>query len=365
MASAAAKKKVHNLGTSRSLPHQPRSVVRVLVVTTTIFFVAVSIRISNHSLWAMYNRSDGHHLINSSSSSLQKGFVEDAEHGKTEFLWQAPAFAVDNPPRAILFLAHGRGHDMKDWWPKQPVCSDCLGLPEELSIVQTALEDFRVLVVVVSSIEISWSVQDGPRVVHVLEQFQRDWKLPIYAFGASSGATFVASELAPRMSASWEGPLLAGYISQIAAPRRRPPEKIPVVYINMNRDVRMEKRAVAAVDALRSDGIPSSLVRLAPLKIEKDFFTTRIGPAYDVTRSRAMVEALEKSGLLKDGFLTQDSRESDWRSHLASLALEQDPLVLNKSAISSILNVAWGMHEMSRDGVREALSFLLNTTAQQ
>ena len=77
------------------------------------------------------------------------------------------------------------------------------------------------------------------------------------------------------------------------------------------------------------------------------------------------MEALEKSGLLKDGFLTQDSRESDWRSHLASLALEQDPLVLNKSAISSILNVAWGMHEMSRDGVREALSFLLNTTAQE
>jgi hypothetical protein len=76
-----------------------------------------------------------------------------------------------------------------------------------------------------------------------------------------------------------------------------------------------------------------------------------------------MVEALEKSGLLKDGFLTQDSRKSDWRSHLASLALGDDHLVLNKSAISASLNVAWGLHEKTRDGVHEALSFLLNTTA--
>ena len=73
-----------------------------------------------------------------------------------------------------------------------------------------------------------------------------------------------------------------------------------------------------------------------------------------------MVMALEQCGLLKDGFITENPLTYDWRPHLAPFALEDDSLVKDKSAISSCLNVAWAWHELSRDGVHEALTFLLD-----
>ena len=75
-----------------------------------------------------------------------------------------------------------------------------------------------------------------------------------------------------------------------------------------------------------------------------------------------MVDALKKNGLLQDGFLTQDPRRFDWRPHLAPLALKNDTLVPDQSEILEVLNCAWGMHEMTRDGLQEGLSFLLTSS---
>ena len=251
---------------------------------------------------------------------------------------------------------------MKDWWPRQrPVCGDCIGLPEERAIVQMAREDFHMVVVAVSAMGNCWASNDGPRVARVLNHMRQTWNhVPVLAFSPSSGAFLVTTELAPRQSATGDGPLLSGYISGVRAPKTKPPEKIPVVYITMDRDVPTERRARAAVKALLADGVPSKLICLPPLHVEHDFFTTRIGAEYSVNRSRAMVEALEQCGLLKDGFITENPLTYDWRPHLAPLALEDDSLVKDKSAISSCLNVAWAWHELSRDGVHEALTFLLD-----
>jgi hypothetical protein len=298
------------------------------------------------------------------STALQRDFVVNDENGgTTEFLWQIP-----RQPRAILFLAHGCGHDMKDWWSAsnnnnmngQELCSDCRGLPEERAIVRMALEVFHLLVVAISSLDQCWSAQDGPRVVRVLEHLQREYKLPIYALGASSGGTFVASVLARQTTSS--SSLLSGYIAQIAAPHGDAVKNMPAVFITMNRDLWTDQRVSEVMEVLRADdGVPAQHIRLPPLKLERDFFASRIGEEY-TDRSPAMVDALETNGLLQDGFLTQDPRKSNWRMHLAPLALKNDSLVPDQSEISEVLNCAWGMHEMTRDGVHEALSFLLTST---
>ena len=69
-----------------------------------------------------------------------------------------------------------------------------------------------------------------------------------------------------------------------------------------------------------------------------------------------MVQALRTAGLLDDsGFITADPRQSNWRSVLQAYAKGGDSLVADRSPLSEVLNAAYGMHEMTRNGVKEAL----------
>ena len=53
-----------------------------------------------------------------------------------EVFWQGPT----RPSAGLLLLAHGCSHTAYDWWDKTENCPLCLGLPEERTIVKTALE---------------------------------------------------------------------------------------------------------------------------------------------------------------------------------------------------------------------------------
>jgi len=322
----------------------------------------------NHSSANLQQQKKENHLI------LKRNSIEGVE-----FLWQSPTNGTKNQSKAILFLAHGCGHSMRDWFaPDDSVCPECMGLPEERAIVRMAL-DLELLVVAVSSaVGSCWSVTDGPRVARVLEEVNRDFHLPIYGFGASSGGSFVASVLGPVLSAAADEAetnhshrRLSGYVSQIAAPNgdQQQLQNIPAVFITMNRDRRTDQRAAETVQIMRSRRVPVQHIRLPPLPITPDFFTKRIGPEYSsAERSQRMVESLRDHGWVddqKDGVLTRDPRQHpEWRQILAPFASEVgDSMVADESALSEVLNCAYGVHEMSRDGVREALTFLLAAAA--
>jgi len=291
---------------------------------------------------------------------LRRGSVTTADDETVEYLWQSsPPIATASRKEAILFLAHGCGHSMRDWWPADnSACKECIGLPEERAIVQIALE-LNFLVVAASSKGRCWSNADGPRVARVLQEVNRSLGLRIYAFGASSGGNFVSTVLGNVLAQS--DAKLSGYVSQIAATLPQNPawnKDTSVVFITMNRDLRTEEKAVAALELLRSEGVPARHIRLPPLQIAPDFFAQRIGVQY-TERSKQMVGLMKEKGMLKDGYLTEDPRSSEWRSLLGQFALE-DSMVNDLSPLSEVLNVAWGMHEMSRDGVQMALTFLLS-----
>jgi hypothetical protein len=307
------------------------------------------------------------------SLHLHRGSLKnnDDDDGGHQFLWQTRGLesSSSSSHRAILFLAHGCGHAMTDWWDKDnngEICPECIGLPEERAIVHMAL-DVDLVVVAMSSLDRRgskcWSTDDGPVVAKVLKQIQADFgQIPILAFGASSGGSFVSTILGPFLEQA--NTTLAGYISQIAAPQW--PSNIPTVVITMNRDAFTDAAAAAAVQELADRKVPVRHIRLPPRPVTADFFAKRIH-SVNADSSSQMVQALHDAGMLSDdGMLTEDPRRSNWRRVLAPVVLAttdtdtiNDSLIADRSPIAEVLNVAWGMHEMTRDGVPEALAFLL------
>eukprot|EP00301_Raphidiophrys_heterophryoidea_P026422 c911_g1_i1.p1 GENE.c911_g1_i1~~c911_g1_i1.p1 ORF type:complete len:285 (+),score=57.35 c911_g1_i1:98-952(+) len=102
--------------------------------------------------------------------------------------------------QGVLAIAHGCGHSALDWCVPQVTCPKCVGLPEELAIVDAALK--RMFVVVsVSSIKTCWSLEADSAGFVAAVQWTRNEiakhspetaNLPTYLFGASSGGSFVS-----------------------------------------------------------------------------------------------------------------------------------------------------------------------------
>lgn len=144
------------------------------------------------------------------------------------------------------------------------------------------------------------------------------------AFGVSSGAFLVASKLAPPMSASKESMLCVVTYHKFG----HPAESLPTEHLPT------ETRATAAVKALQTNDMPSKLIGSALLKVDKDILRVTL------VMMPSGLDAFGQSGLLKNGLLTQDPRTSEGWPQIASLAPEDDYLVVAKSRISSCLIVA-------------------------
>eukprot|EP00977_Amphora_coffeiformis_P010746 scaffold2518_cov178-Amphora_coffeaeformis.AAC.5 len=318
------------------------------------------------------------------SSSSSKSVHRENLHG-VDLLWEAPkgVTKVDG----ILVLLHGCHHSATDFWDNtnNDACrGECLGLPEEKAIVEMGLERGMVVVALSSQNRKSkcWHPErDNEPVSKVLVELQQRWSkkstsksdansLPLIAFGASSGG-HVLSQLDTAVVAA--GGRLDGIIAQIApAPTGAGDKSCHCrVFITMNRDRRVDQSVTDAVKVLQQKtDYAVRHIRLDDLKIHDTFFTDRIGSDYyppDV--SKRMVEALEKFGLLDEstGKLIQDPRRSDWRQALQPLVqgAGKDSLQSDESPISEVLNVAYGKHEMTRDGVGEALDFCLPILQKQ
>mmetsp|Transcript_391 Transcript_391/g.594 ORF Transcript_391/g.594 Transcript_391/m.594 type:complete len:231 (+) Transcript_391:3-695(+) len=209
-----------------------------------------------------------------------------------------------------------------------------------------------------------WSGMDGPIVAKVLLRIQDcldsgNKKIPLLAFGASSGGGFVSSVLPQAITTA--GGTLHGYISQIAASSRSTP--LSSVFITMNRDTRTDANAKEIIKSFQEKQLSAKHIRLDPVPLKPDFFSERI-LIIDSDLSTQMVQDLKDAMLIDDkGMLQGDPRQSNWRSVLQKHADKiDDGLVADASPLSEVMNVAWGMHEMARDGVKDALSFLMKNS---
>ncbi len=318
-----------------------------------------------------------------------------------DVLWASPRDNDRGHVKGLLFLAHGCGHSNLDWFSKAtPECEDCVGLPEETAIVKTALDMGLVAIATSAS---SWSTKcwtglDITPVALVLNELwhrfsleegtslsikrrslrQTDLsqpvRLPLYAFGASSGGAFVSMLASPLLSRF--GIRLDGFVSQIAAhlptyeEEEKDPHKLCKVYVTMNKDIKTDRAAEARVHKCVSEDEHDRCkhIRLPDLPIHPSYFADRIS-GISTAESFEMVKVLTKGGFLnpETGELIVDPRKNheDWSRTLhqaSSPALtftKGDSLVADQSPIFEVLNVAWGYHEMAREGVQEALEFCM------
>jgi hypothetical protein len=313
----------------------------------------IKVRTTSPSSWPYLPDSADAHSEFQKNKDLCKGEIDGAE-----FFWQLPP---DSYPKAILFLAHGCSHSMTDWFPQSSACPDCIGLPEEMAIVKLSLEKLQVMVVAMSSLDRKgskcWSWNDGPVVAKMLLALSAYFGVPVLAFGASSGGGFVSSIL-PKAMEQQAGGALKGYISQIFADSRA--SQMPSVFVTMNHDEVTDRNAQELVVTFQKKGIPARHVRLASFPLKEYFFSERIDKV-DQDLSKQMFQDLRHAKMVdNDDMLVEDPRRSDWRSVLGSSAAKVgDSMVPDASPLSEVMNVAWGMHEMTRDGVKDAVEFLL------
>ena len=364
-------------------------------------------------VWTRSNVERSHNNNNNGGSSMSSGSssssvdpnvpplpLERTEILGVDVLLQRPSSTKDHPlPKGIFFVGHGCSHSNTDFWPSTPeTCPECLGLPEEMAIVDMALREFHFVVVAISSLNRDskcWSVSEGDRVAQVLGTLHtqllqsserstsssgssRIHTIPILAFGASSGGNFVGSGLVESMEEDDSNTnikptkSLDGFIAQIAAPdprshRTAEQHTLPVaVYITMNQDERTDQRAKSIVESLKEERHYAQHIRLDPLPITDSFFHDRIS-TISLPQSTAMAQALQRAKYLDPAtqLLLEDPRRSGWRDVLRPHAPAWDSLRADQSAISEVLNVAQGRHEMTRDGVREAIQYILLKVADQ
>ena len=271
-------------------------------------------------------------------------------------------FAVPENVRGILFVAHGCSHSHTDWFLG---CEGCIGLPEERAIVVQALELGLVVIAISSTNRVSmcWDPRrDVEPLGLVLQEMARRYgsTLPILLFGASSGGAFVSAAATPLVERF--GLAVSGFISQIAAIEVPNDTTKCRVYITMNKDERTDVKAASLTKNVRPPS-KTQHIRLPPLPILDDYFATRI-PEISMDQSSKLTSLLKQNGLLDDAdFLRESPRNSNWRGAIKPLlplsGLERDQLEPDRSPISEVMNVAEGVHEMTRDGVKEALEFCL------
>ena len=293
---------------------------------------------------------------------------------KIEAIWEGPAATNANgeltatKPRGVLLALHGCKHSAKDFFANNTKCTECRGLAQEMAITRTALSR-RFVVIAISSFGTCWSRDvDGPRVDEVLETFFSDdalKDLPLYAFGASSGGSFV-SEL-PLITHAAQ---IAGLIIQIAPGPRlsemTPTSDLarypPTVFSHMPRDERTAEFVTASIEDLRFAGVKVLESKLNPRAITPQYFYKESFGKISTTESEALRGSLKSFNLIdKDDLLTEDPRAFDaiHVDMLATHAPAWDTMLPDMSDVRELLNVAHATHELSAQDFAANLAWLI------
>jgi hypothetical protein len=279
---------------------------------------------------------------------------------KIEAIWEGPAEEDENgelrasPPRGALLALHGCHHNSKDFFAQNAKCTECRGLPQEMTITRTALNRGYV-VIAISSLGTCWSKDiDGPRVQKVLDVFYNETALtdlPLYAFGASSGGSFVG--LLPTITPK---NTFSGLVIQIAPgptglTTRQLNEYPPTVFSHMPRDTRTEEFVASSIRELHAAGMRNVREsQLQPQPIEDDYFYHASFGKITLEESTGMANTLRTFNLVdENNMLTDDPRAFD-ADHVEALRLhapEWDSLLADQSDVRELLNVAYAVHELS------------------
>eukprot|EP00041_Stephanoeca_diplocostata_P023161 m.563392 g.563392 ORF g.563392 m.563392 type:complete len:318 (+) comp22231_c1_seq1:463-1416(+) len=256
-------------------------------------------------------------------------------------------------PRGIVLALHGCSHGARDWGTETE-CAGCIGLPEELQIARSCIEqDF--IVVAPSSQGHCWSHDyDGPMISEMLNDLlvdHRDWrKLPLLAFGASSGGAMAL------LLSHYVAGIKAIAVQIMAVPNgvlstltdRAEVEFPPTLYLHMARDERTREHVSQNMQLLAAHHVKVKSFALEPQPLTEKLLRRIDGMLTD--RAATIIARLQRCSVVDEhGWLQKDPRASNWRQCLNAMDLGGDSLEPDRSPLSELLNVAWAQHEIFSD----------------
>ncbi|MCO5591780.1 hypothetical protein L7F22_045772 [Adiantum nelumboides] len=275
-------------------------------------------------------------------TSILPGLSGNMEYiQSTQVVWQIPP-----SPKAILFIAHGCHCRATFFWDKSASCSECIGLPEERSIVARALAK-GYAVIAISSTRECWGLQaDTAKVLTTLSSWISDKglnRLPVVALGASSGGFFVSALATEYKFSSLVIMISEGKFKSLQLNKNYP----PTLFIHMPKDKRRAALIKDAMDILRGKGIETAEVKCYQLPVTAQLFTKI--PGMDAKTSERIYRAFRSTSMLDSGsFMTKDGRFSNWMTHLKrQQVMPEYSLRSWEPHLQELLNLAYGYHEMT------------------
>ncbi|KAI5069128.1 hypothetical protein GOP47_0015429 [Adiantum capillus-veneris] len=275
-------------------------------------------------------------------TSIFSGLAGNLEYIQaTQVVWQIPS-----SPKAILFIAHGCHCRATFFWDRSTTCSECIGLPEERSIVARALGK-GYAVIAISSTRECWGLQaDKTKVLTTLSSWIRDKgleRLPVVALGASSGGFFVSA-----LAMEYKFSALVIMISEGKFKSLQVKENYPsTLFMHMPKDKRRAALIKDAMDMLRGKGIETAEVKCYQLPVTPQLFTKI--PGMDTKTSERIYRALRGTSMLDSAsFMTKDGRFLNWMTLLKrQQVMPEKSLRKWELHLQELLNLAFGYHEMT------------------
>ena len=265
----------------------------------------------------------------------------------TQIVWQIPS-----SPKAILFIAHGCYGRATFFWDKSENCAECVGLPEERTVVFHAITK-GYAVIAISSTRECWGLKaDKKEVLNILSSWimkEGLQSLPVVALGSSSGGFFVSSLAEEYKFSSLVIMVSEGKFKGMQVK----PDYPPTLFVHMAKDKRRASLIKDAVSLLESKGVEAAEVKCYQIPVTPQLFI-RI-PGMDVKTSYRIYYALRGSSILdRNSIMTKDGRSIDWMRHLkVRNAMPEAELRKWERHLQELLNVAYGYHEMTSSQANE------------
>lgn len=270
----------------------------------------------------------------------------------------------------VLFF-HGCQHSSTDYWSFGVNCLGCIGLPEEVRMIQLTLGR-KLNAVAISSTNRNrkcWTTRlngegdDYDRVRSTMKYLEQNKihsdGMNLYGVGASSGGTFVTS-LRSIMKMQAVNTIIAGSVASLVKIEKW---GIPGhAFTHMGgRDGRTRTLVAESKRWLEDRGIPVMVREVHPREVSAKWLSESV-PRWNLNLCKEVISALKLHKLINEvnGELVCDPRKCDWRSAVMHLKGKlNDSLIADKSALSEELNRAWAGHESSADFFEDVLDFFI------
>jgi hypothetical protein len=298
---------------------------------------------------------------------------------RTEFVYQMP-YIEGIKPKGILVLFHGCQHSALDFWPKSENCMNCFGLPIEKKLVNLALENNYFVLAISSSSDTHkcWVDEDISYVTEVFEYifniFIKKYhgrkmieSTPFHLLGASSGGSFVAKLSSSKIMINDKQLKISSICVQISNMHhywQKNNLPSPTLFIHMGiMDRNTKLQIMNTLTLLRNHNVDASELVCSPKSIYPTYFSDY--QVLSIVDSNKLYDNFVDNRILSDKngafYLLNDPRKSNWRDECSKIiphiVPEVDSLIQDKSGISELMNVAYGLHEFTDEYFDQTLKW--------